>query len=283
MSHEIQGFDEFTNGDVYALMSKFVKFVQFVAQSIINQNSKFIEMKKVFLLTACLFSLLTAFAQNTEGVVTFEEKINLHRRMTDESMKARVPEFRSSNMQLVFRGEECIYKAIEEEEDETSSTDGGNMRMVFRRPNVEIYRNFATNKRVEQRDMMDKKYLIETDIKQPAWKLGTETKKIAGYECTQATLNDTARKQEIVAWFTMDLPLAAGPQNYGSLPGMILELDINKGEFLYFAKKIDFKKVKDNDIKAPSKGDKITEEELKQKREEFMKRNGGQGMRIIRQ
>ena len=239
-------------------------------------------MKKILLLSSCLFSFLTVFAQNTEGVITFEEKMNLHRRIQNEEMKARVPEFRSNNMELIFRGDECIYKAIEEEEDEETNT--GNVRMVFRRPNVEIYRNYATSKRVEQRDMMDKKYLIETDIKQTAWKLGTETKKILGYECTQATLNDTARKQELVAWFTMDLPLTAGPQNYGSLPGMILELDINKGEVLMFAKKIDLKKVKDNAIKAPTKGDKITEEELKQKRDEMMKRNGGgPNMRIIRQ
>lgn len=241
-------------------------------------------MKKILLLSSCLFSFLTVFAQNTEGVITFEEKMNLHRRIQNEEMKARVPEFRSNNMELIFRGDECIYKAIEEEEDEDANAGGGGVRMVFRRPNVEIYRNYATSKRIEQRDMMDKKYLIETDIKQPAWKLGTETKKILGYECTQATLNDTARKQEIVAWFTMDLPLTAGPQNYGSLPGMILELDINKGETLLFAKKIDLKKVKDNAIKAPSKGDKITEEELKQKRDEMMKRNGGgPNMRIIRQ
>ncbi len=244
-------------------------------------------MKKILILSTCLLSILSVFGQNTEGVITFEEKMNLHRRIQNEEMKARVPEFRSNNMQLVFRGDECIYKAIEEEEDDEMSSDGGAVRMRFRRPNVEIYRNYATNKRIEQRDMMDKKYLIETDMKQPAWKLGTETKKVMGYECTQATLNDTARKQEIVAWFTMDLPLAAGPQNFGSLPGMILEADINQGEIVLFAKKIDLKKVKDNAIKAPSKGDKITEEEFKVKRDEMMKRNGGgpggPGFRVIRQ
>ena len=243
-------------------------------------------MKKILILSSCLLSILSVFGQNTEGVITFEEKMNLHRRIQNEEMKARVPEFRSSNMQLVFRGDECIYKAIEEEEDEEANAGGGG-GFRFRRPNVEIYRNYATNRRIEQRDMMDKKYLIETDIKQPAWKLGTETKKIMGYECTQATLSDTARKQEIVAWFTMDLPLAAGPQNFGSLPGMILEADINQGEILLFAKKVDLKKVKDNAIKAPSKGDKITEEEFKVKRDEMMKRNGGgqggPGFRVIRQ
>jgi GLPGLI family protein len=245
-------------------------------------------MKKILILSSFLCSIMSVFGQNTEGVITFEEKMNLHRRITDEAMKARVPEFRSNNMQLVFRGDECIYKAIEEEEDDEMSADGGAVRMRFRRPNVEIYRNYATNRRTELREMGDKKYLIEADMKQPAWKLGTETKKIMGYECTQATLSDTARKQEVVAWFTMDLPLAAGPQNFGSLPGLILEADINNGETLLFAKKIDLKKVKDNAIKAPSKGDKVTEEEYRAKMEEMRKRmgggqGGGPGFRIIRQ
>lgn len=245
-------------------------------------------MKKVLLLSCCLLSILTTFAQTaqtTEGVITFEEKMNLHRRIQNEEMKARVPEFRSMNMEFYFRGDECIYKPIEEDEDENAGGGGGGgPRIMFRRPNVEIYRNLATNKRVELREMGDKKYLIEADIKQAAWKLGTETKKVAGYECTQATLSDTARKQEIVAWFAMDLPLAAGPQNFGSLPGLILELDINKGETVIVAKKIDFKKIKDKDIKAPAKGEKITEEELRVKREEMMKKmGGGPNMRIIRQ
>ena len=245
-------------------------------------------MKKILILSSLLCSFLSVFGQNTEGVITFEEKMNLHRRITDEAMKARVPEFRSNNMQLVFRGDECIYKAIEEEDDEEANR-GGSGGFRFRRPNVEIYRNYASNKRIELREMGDKKYLIETDMKQPAWKLGTETKKVMGYECTQATLSDTARKQEIVAWFTMDLPLAAGPQNFGSLPGLILEADINQGEIMLTAKKIELKKVKDNAIKAPSKGDKVTEEEFRQKRDEMMKRNGGgpggggPGFRVIRQ
>ncbi|MBL7816490.1 MAG: GLPGLI family protein [Saprospiraceae bacterium] len=242
-------------------------------------------MKKILFLSTFLLTCFCVFAQTaskTEGVISFEEKINMHRRIQNEEMKARIPEFRSSNMELTFKGDECMYKAVEEDDEETNN---GNVRMVFRRPAVEIYRNFATNKKVEYREMMDKKYLIEGEMAQPAWKLGTETKKIVGYDCTQATLNDTARKQEIVAWFTMDLPLAAGPQSLGSLPGMILELDINKGETVITAKKIDFKSVKDNAVKAPTKGEKITEEEFKQKREEFMKRNGGGGpnFRINRQ
>jgi GLPGLI family protein len=246
-------------------------------------------MKKFFFL--CLFATISTlnFAQNTEGVITFEEKINLHRRLTDESMKAMIPEFRSSNMMFYFKGEECVYKPDESEEDEETNSGGGGGMMRFRRPQGDIYRNLATNKQVSTSEWAGKKYLIEDTLKQRAWKIGTETKKVAGYECTKATFKDTAQKTDVTVWFTMDLALAAGPQTFGSLPGMILEVDVNNGEMFMVAKKIELKKIKDKDIAAPTKGEKITQAELRKKREEWIKANGGRGGRggqggmIIRQ
>jgi GLPGLI family protein len=246
-------------------------------------------MKKFFFL--CLFATISTlnFAQNSEGVITFEEKINLHRRLTDESMKAMIPEFRSSNMMFYFKGEECVYKPDESEEDEETNSGGGGAIMRFRRPQGDIYRNLATNKQVSTSEWAGKKYLIEDTLKQRAWKIGTETKKVAGYECTKATFKDTAQKTDVTVWFTMDLALAAGPQTFGSLPGMILEVDVNNGEMFMVAKKIELKKIKDKDIAAPTKGEKITQAELRKKREEWIKANGGRGGRggqggmIIRQ
>jgi GLPGLI family protein len=245
-------------------------------------------MKKFLFLS--LFTLVSTsfFAQNaptTEGVITFEEKINLHRRLTEESMKAMVPEFRTSNMLFYFKGEECMYKPDENEEDEEANAGGGGgMGRGFRRPQGETYRNLTTNKQLSTNEWAGKKYLIEDTLKQRAWKIGTETKKIAGYECTKATFRDTSMKfqdktipLDVTAWFTMDLALAAGPQTFGSLPGLILEVDTNNGEMVVTAKKIEFKKVKDKDIAAPTKGEKITQAELRKKREEWMKANGGRG------
>jgi GLPGLI family protein len=247
-------------------------------------------MKKFLFLSLLSINSVLIFAQTaatTEGVITFEEKINMHRRLQDEQMKAMVPEFRSSNMMFYFKGEECLYKPDENEEDEETNGDGGGRMMRFRRPNGETYRNLATNQQISTSEWAGKKYLIEDSLRQRAWKIGTETKKVAGYECTKATFKDTARKMEVTVWFTMDLPLSAGPQTYGSLPGLILEADANNGEFVTTAKKIEFKKIKDKDIAAPTKGEKITQAELNKKREEWMKANGGRGGRngqvIIRQ
>ena len=243
-------------------------------------------MKKLFFLSLFMTVSTMIFAQNTEGIITFEEKINLHRRLQDEQMKAIVPEFRSSNMMFYFKGEECIYKPDENEEDEETNAGGGGMSMRFRRPQGETYRNLATGNQISTREFTGKKYLIADSLKQRAWKIGTETKKIAGYDCTKATFKDTAQKADVIAWFTMDLPLAAGPQTYGALPGMILEVDSNNGEVLISAKKIEFKKLKDKDIAVPTKGEKITQADFRKKMEEWMKANGGRGgngRMIIRQ
>jgi GLPGLI family protein len=238
-------------------------------------------MKKYLVFALFLTNFLAVSAQTastTEGVIIFEEKINLHRRITDEQMKAMVPEFRSSKMELYFKGDECLYKAPEEDDDEQEMRGGGGgggMRMRFGRPSSEIYRNFATEKRVEQRDAMGKKYLVEDTLRVIAWKLGTDTKKILNYDCVKATFEDTARKQKITAWFTESLALTAGPANFGSLPGMILGVDVNNGEMQFTALKIDFKTVKAEDIKAPSKGEKITDAAYRKKMEEMFQRNGG--------
>ena len=238
-------------------------------------------MKKNLFWTLLLWPYVALVAQeaNTEGMVIYEEKINLHRRMQDEAMKARVPEFRSTNMQLAFRGDESLYKMVEEDEDE--EINGGQMR--FRRPSSEIYRHTGKGIRIEEREFNGKKYLIEDSLTVRPWKIGTETKKIGDFECFKATLKDSIRRQEIsiVAWFAPDIPAAVGPSSMGSLPGLILEVDVNDGEAVTSAKSIKFGKVKSSELTVPTKGEKISEADFRKMMAEFM-RNNPNGMRFMR-
>lgn len=240
-------------------------------------------MKKNALILAFLSVQMFVFAQtasNTEGVITFEEKINVHKMLPDPAMKAYVPEFRSGKMELYFKGDECLYKPMEEDDEQEQG--GGGMRMSMRRPQSEIYRNFAKEIRVEQREAMGKKYLIEDSLKVRPWKMTGETRKILNYECMKATFNDTARKQNTVVWFTDAISLPAGPGSLGSLPGMILAADVNDGEMTWIALKVDFKKVKSEEVKAPTKGEKIKEEDFRKIMEEMRKKYGGNNTRIMR-
>lgn len=241
-------------------------------------------------LSFCLFAwFFTGFAlaQKNEGIILFEEKINVHRNLPPEAaeMKAMIPEFRTHQNELIFKDNESLYRNVEEEEDEDQG--GGEQGVVIKmqRPEAVYYRNFETKRKVDFREFMRKEYLIEDSLAARNWKITGETKRVLGYDCLSAVTSDTARKQEITAWFATALPLPAGPAAYNQLPGTILEVDINSGEIVISAKKIDFKKVKKNDIAAPKKGEKTTDAEYQKMVAERMKEMGGgpgRPMRIIR-
>jgi GLPGLI family protein len=84
------------------------------------------------------------------------------------------------------------------------------------------------------------------------------------------------------------IPVAAGPQNFVNLPGLVLHVDINEGERSYTAQNINLEKLDMSLIQKPSKGQKVSREKFKKITEEKMKemeaeRGGRGGMRFWRQ
>lgn len=67
-----------------------------------------------------------------------------------------------------------------------------------------------------------KELLYQQISQQPKWQLLKETKKIQGYTCKKASIVRNGRK--FTAWFTLDIPLNAGPILLNGLPGLIIEL-----------------------------------------------------------
>lgn len=237
-------------------------------------------MKRIILLLGVLVSLTAAhfvFGQ-AEGAITYETKVNLHRSLPKEreAMKSMIPEFRTSQDQLFFNTSESLYKPVIEDQEE--DINNGGMQMRFQRPQNEIYINQADTKRVLLQEFMGKKYLIEDSLKLTPWKLGSETKEVKGYTCKQATYYNEDRKQNIVAWYTDKLRPFLGPENFNTLPGAVLEVDINDGERTVSAKTIELRPLKKNEIKIPSSGTRTTEPEFRKMVSEQMERmraNGG--------
>jgi len=251
-------------------------------------------MKKILLLAGVLVSLAAAnvvFGQ-TSGVITYEVKVNLHRRLPLDraDMKAMMPEFRTTKEQLVFNDHESLYKPLIEDEEEELS--GGGMRIKMQQPNVEIYLDQQTGKIVSKQEFMGKDYLIDDSVKVSPWKFGTETKVIQGYECRQAFFTDetqlningtvTTQKREITAWFTDKIRPFLGPERFNTLPGAVLAVDINNEERVVVARKIEFRELKKNELKMPASGTKTTQAEYRKMVEEQMKQMGGRGGVIIR-
>jgi GLPGLI family protein len=246
---------------------------------------KSLNMKHLILIVGIVIGLAAAqvvFAQS-EGTIFYDTKVNVHRTLPPDrpEMKEMVPEFNIHKNKLLFQNKETLYLNIDEEEEEEFGDDNG-PRIRMRRPMNEYYFNFNNSKRVTVQEFFGKRFIIEDSAKTLPWKLTSETKTILGKECRKATWFNQERNQNVIAWYCDKLPPFLGPEMFNSLPGTVLEVDINDGERVITAKQISTDKLPKGDLKIPTKGEKTTEAEFRKMAEDQRKRMGANGNVIIR-
>jgi GLPGLI family protein len=246
-------------------------------------------MKILAYLSVVLFSA-PIFAQNTSGTITYEEKFNIHKRMTGERAKYKdfVPEFRITKGMLVFDESSARYAdrevitGIEEE----VVTEENSMRAMMKSmaPKNEFFMDFKKDKFIEFREFLGREFLVQGDkVEQAKWKIVPEQKEIKGYIAQKAELTNE-EGQLVVAWFTPQIPVSIGPATYNKLPGLILEVNINDGDLVISALEITLNEVNKDYLIAPKKGKKVTPDEfqaiVKEKMEEMRESGQGGGMHI---
>ena len=66
----------------------------------------------------CIAAAEVVMGQTIDGVITYEVKVNLHRRIPpgQEARKSMIPEFRTTKQQLFFNANESMYKALIEDD-----------------------------------------------------------------------------------------------------------------------------------------------------------------------
>lgn len=259
-------------------------------------------MKRILIIAAGLISFCSVQAQVKEGTVYYDRKMNMHRIIQDEQMRAMMPEFRTSKHMLLFKDSVSVYKAVPEDEapDPFGGGGGGGMVMRFNAAGGDLYKNFAQSKAIQSSELGGKNFLITDSIKQQPWKIGTETKEILGYACTKATRKVTqpvamirtvtsggpapsdttvrrpqVKEVDVVAWFTESLISPAGPESYGQLPGVILSLDIDNGATIFQATEVK-KTANAKDLIEPKKGKVVTRQEYQKLMMDLMG-SGGPG------
>ncbi len=238
-------------------------------------------MKKVLFSGVMCLQLVSIQAQQ-QGTITYERKINLHRRMEDEQMKAMVPEFRTTKHMLTFSDSIAVYKAVKEDEspDPFDNSSGGGPRLIRIGPgdNGMIYKNFTTKQIAEQTEFADKNYIIDDSIKAQPWKLAEETKTILGHVSKKATMK-TVTGNDVSAWYAGDIPTPAGPENFSGLPGAVLAVDVNNGEIVFTAIAIKLT-IDRKELAAPKTGKHISRADFQKKMEEILGPAGPGGRRI---
>jgi GLPGLI family protein len=242
-------------------------------------------MRKLFLLALILGSWLNhTIGQSFQATLKFEEKTNLHKTVgkSNPDLMQYLPEYRVSQKILAIKDKMSVYVNGEDQENISINRGGGPMSFSFKVPEEILFKDLENGEVVEEKDFMGKKFLIEGEKKVMAWKITGNMKSILGYPCMEAVYSDTS--QNMIAYFAPGLPLSGGPQIYGGLPGLILELDINEGERIFVATSIQLEEPTVS-IQKPVKGKKMNRDEfdqmVKERMEEMQATGGGGGMRIM--
>ena len=74
-------------------------------------------------------------------------------------------------------------------------------------------------------------FLYDEPLDLMDWQMSFETKEILGYQCFKAECD--FRGRHWTAWFTMQIPVQDGPWKFGSLPGLILQMEESRGHFAF--------------------------------------------------
>ena len=137
----------------------------------------------------------------------------------------------SEKMRLLFNDSTSYYSYIQDDKSEESIWS-------YKKNTFEINRNFRLNKMQDRIGLLGKNYLVKDEIPKRKWKIHNEIKEVSGYVCMKAETYDSIKSQRIVAWFTDKILVPAGPAEFGGLPGLILEIDINDQSSLITAEEV---------------------------------------------
>lgn len=215
-------------------------------------------MKKLLPFVILIFLVTLSFkgfSQATEGKITYKYTIYWNKIYANLEFLSKAERDReiltwgnedgySTKMTLFFTPKESLYTyATEKESEETYS---------WRKDDYLIYRNFEEGRIKELQEMLGKTYLLEDDLIPYKWRVMNELKEIQGHLCMKAVTVDTVKKYTIEAWFAADMPVSVGPERLYGLPGVILGVDINNGDVVIEAEKIEVKSVAE-ELKLPKK------------------------------
>lgn len=246
-------------------------------------------MRKISLAATAVLLVAALHAQQKEGKVAYERTMQLQIQFHDDAMAQMLPKTRTDKFELTFGNNQSLWKHVDEEVDNTELSGGNGIQINMVGPGQTdvVFHDFSKGRRVDQREMFDKKFIIEDSIRKLNWKLTGETQTILGHVCQKATAQRASMRMQmtmdngkmerkeindtsiIVAWFTTDIPVPAGPEVQGELPGLILALDMNNGRMVYKALEIS-PKADIASVKEPTKGKKVTSAEFTNERNKMM-------------
>ncbi len=138
------------------------------------------------------------------------------------------------------------------------------MKMFGGAPAAEnvVLTDFETNKVMAAKLVYEQKFMVDDSIRKIQWKITDEIRTIANYKCHKA-VGKICDSVYVVAFYTEDIMVSGGPEMFGGLPGMILELAVPRLYTTWVATKVEIDTPPAADFVLPAgKGKKVTQKEM---------------------
>jgi GLPGLI family protein len=259
-------------------------------------------MKKILVGSLALLTVMGLQAQQKEGKVIYQRSVEMRMVINSGDGPADpIVRTRTDKFELNFANGKMILRQMEDDLPPEGNNEGGMIIRTMGAGADDItYCDLDNAQKLEQKEFFDKKYLVGDSIRRGNWKLSEDTKTILSHICRKAVSQRIGKKtsmsmengkmerkeiadtSEVVAWFTTDIPVSAGPEMQGQLPGLILGLETNNGKTVYTALEVS-PKADLAAIKEPTKGKKVTPDEFAKERSKMldeMQKNGGGTFRM---
>jgi GLPGLI family protein len=255
-------------------------------------------MKVNSLLLGFMISLGVIFAANSQEITgrayyksSSQVRISLDSTKMSSDQMAQIQASLKKQMEreyiLTFNSMESSWKQVESLGGGPATASSGGMTMIVSSggPDRIMYKNLLDQSFEREEDLMGKEFLIKDVLEPFEWELGTETKKIGNYTAQKATYSKIVDSKQfstgmtemevskdtiqVVAWFTPEIQVSQGPENYFGLPGLILEVQ-SRGRVL-ICDKIELNpSANPVKIERPKRGKLITQDEFKVLQDESM-------------
>lgn len=239
------------------------------------------QLLSIFFLSICLLAnSQTQFI--TKGRIEYERKLNQFKPFEEnesdnewmkELMKT-MPRLVTDLYELRFNEIKSIYKLAKENTD--------NKYMWGTKPSEtdNVVNDLAGNSVTAQREIFENTYVIKDSLRNLEWKITNETRDIAGFECKKA-VTKICDSVVVVAFYTDQISVSAGPESFGGLPGMILGLAIPRLYTTWFATKLELIEPTPAQLAPIQKGKKVNWNQLYTELKKGMKDWGKEGHRRI--
>lgn len=101
---------------------------------------------------------------------------------------------------------------------------------------VDVYKFWKDEKMTVLRRFPGPIYKYHENLSLMSWQIESDEKEILGYKCSKASCRFRGRNW--VAWYTTEIQLLDGPWKFCGLPGLILQVEDDKGYFKFSCVKI---------------------------------------------